>query len=71
MSISNELTSDLATELLDSLKNKVQADPRDLAEIVLDFHSALLPLEVDASRRRARYQTAGASRNYWRKADEG
>ena len=70
MSIRNELTSELATELLDSSKNKVQADPKELAEIVLNFHSALRPLEVEASKRRARFQTAGGSSNYWKPSDE-
>jgi hypothetical protein len=62
MSISNELTSDLATALADLLKNEVEADPKDLAVIVHDFQTALRPLEAEAHRRRFRYQrTASAS----------
>jgi hypothetical protein len=65
MSISNELSSDLATALLDSLKDEVEADPRDLAEIVLNFHTALRPLELKAQQRRARSHLygRGASEN--------
>jgi hypothetical protein len=61
MSISNELTSDLATALLDVLKDEVEADPKDLAVIVHDFQTALRPLEAEAHRRRFRYQAAAGS----------
>jgi hypothetical protein len=61
MSISNELTSDLATALLDVLKDEVEADPKDLAVIVHDFQTALRPLEAEAHRRRFRYQTAASA----------
>jgi hypothetical protein len=54
MGISNELSSDIATALLDPLKNEVAADPKQLVEIVRNFHSALQPLEAEAHRRRAR-----------------
>lgn len=53
MSISNELTSELTTALLDSLKSN-PVDSKELAEIVLNFHSTLRPLEREAARRRVR-----------------
>jgi hypothetical protein len=51
MSISNELSSDLATTLFVSLNDKFNSNPRKLAEIVFDFMSALEPLERSAKRR--------------------
>jgi hypothetical protein len=54
MSISNELTSELTTALLDSFKNQNPVDSRELAEIVLNFHATLRPLEREAVRRRVR-----------------
>jgi hypothetical protein len=56
MSISNELSSDLATTLFISLKDKLDSNPRKLAEIVFDFRSALEPLERSARRRSSAFE---------------
>jgi hypothetical protein len=56
MSISNELSNDLATTLFNSLKDRFDSNPRQLAEIVFDFKSALEPLEKGARRRVIRFE---------------
>jgi len=52
MAIANELSSDVAAAILTRESNKIQEDPKELAEIVRNFYSALRPLTTAARRRR-------------------
>lgn len=60
MSIANELSSDVAAAVLarsnsngsDSSAAKTQTNARELVDLLLDFHSVLRALTIEARRRR-------------------
>jgi hypothetical protein len=54
MAIANELSSDVAAAVLTHKDNKVQADRKELSEIVRNFYSALRPLTIASRRQRLR-----------------
>lgn len=60
MSVSNELSSDIATAIL-AAKNKNANELNDLKEVILEVHSTLQQLE--AKSRKARAFAAGATRD--------
>jgi hypothetical protein len=61
MSIAHELSSDITTALVDTLKEKGASDPQKVAEIVLDFHLALRPLESAGQTHRTRHKSKAAA----------
>jgi hypothetical protein len=61
MSISHELSSDITSALVDTLKSEGSTDPEHVAEILRDFQSALLPLENGRHLQRARQRARGAA----------
>ena len=63
MGIPNELSSDVAAAILAGKDQKVQAEPKELIEIVRNFHTAMRHLAVEERRRRiAASFTAESSR---------
>lgn len=61
MSISHELSSDITSALVDTLKGEGSTNPEHVAEILRDFQSALLPLENGRHMQRARLKARGAA----------
>ena len=61
MSISHELSSDITSALIDTLKSGGSTDPVHVAEILRDFQSALLPLENGRHMQRARLKAREAA----------
>ena len=61
MSISHELSSDITSALVDTLKSEGSTNPEHVAEIIRDFQSALLPLENGRHVQRARLKAREAA----------
>jgi hypothetical protein len=62
VSVSNELSSDIATAIL-AAKNKSADELNNLKEVILEVHSTLQQLEAKSRHARAAWQAAGVSRD--------
>jgi hypothetical protein len=62
VSVSNELSSDIATAIL-AAKDKSADELNNLKDVILEVHSTLQQLEAKSRNARAAWQAAGASRD--------
>lgn len=60
MSIANELSSDVATAMLAPKDNETTQDASELAGVVIEVHSTLRRLTLEARKKKRRPQTATA-----------
>ena len=60
MSIANELSSDVATAMLAQKDNETEQDSSELAGVVIEVHSTLRRMTLDARRKKRRPQALPA-----------